>query len=350
MQFSAGAVATYNPVDGDGNCSVDSYGASSFAMVCAGATWHCVTRLSPGMPETFERVMTCAAKSFAARGGGGGGGAFIGAGSFLMQQCVNDGKCAFRFGVSADPAPPKQGLAAALGAGLAAAVPVDVCNHYATNCSFCVAHAGCGWCSTPVVYKDGRPGSRCAGTRNADNQFQCAGTFRTESCPIGYLCNTATQQCSVGVPGEGIPSKQACEQECKVAPGPPGGMAGNWRGLVTSNGYEFGVVTLTMNGSSFVFAKVHNESTPLPQRSGTMGNHDGVLFFNFTAAPAGGAGASQFNALYSTASNSLVDYMTVAWNAQAGVTVVPAPANYKGPMGAGVEMVLAKCLKDTCSW
>eukprot|EP01063_Lacrimia_lanifica_P017531 TRINITY_DN245_c0_g2_i2.p1 TRINITY_DN245_c0_g2~~TRINITY_DN245_c0_g2_i2.p1 ORF type:complete len:433 (+),score=130.52 TRINITY_DN245_c0_g2_i2:75-1373(+) len=58
----------------------------------------------------------------------------------------------------------------------------DPCEPY-TTCSSCLA-AGpeCGWCSTNVVYANGREGGRCAGVRADILDFACVGTYSNTAC------------------------------------------------------------------------------------------------------------------------------------------------------------------------
>jgi len=95
----------------------------------------------------------------------------------------------------------------------------DPCSIEGT-CTQCLAHKFCGWCSVAVVYKDGTPGTNCAGFGNASrNQFECHGVFRTDDCN-DYLCVEPQGEC-VKVPLGGGNDKATCMTECKpVSPSP----------------------------------------------------------------------------------------------------------------------------------
>jgi hypothetical protein len=358
--FANGTVANYSPKFGTVLCSVTSIGDKNLKMICPAATFLCLYAASPAQPETYEmlfaRSATAMPASFPAAMKAGAAHTSVG----LMQKCVDDGSCKFHFGPEAR-APPSS-LEALVGAAIDraaadAAAPrlgSDACNAFAANCSYCIAHSDCGWCSTPVSYQNGEPGSRCAGLSGGHNNFQCHGTYRTESCEAGYICDQAKDTCHLGKPGQGIPSKAGCLAACKAKPGPPHTLLGHYRGLTTSSGYSYGVVKLVLNGTHFVFSgngtSWGSSTANGTERQGAIAHHDGVLVFTFDSPPKGPGTPRAFNALYSHTQNELVAYMTVAWDWAAGGGVVPAPAGYKQPARAGLEMVLAKCASASCTW
>mmetsp|Transcript_18761 Transcript_18761/g.22476 ORF Transcript_18761/g.22476 Transcript_18761/m.22476 type:complete len:616 (+) Transcript_18761:100-1947(+) len=88
------------------------------------------------------------------------------------------------------------------------------------DCKTCLAHSLCGWCSTNVVYKDGTPGSQCAGF-NSDpkvkNEWNCSGTYTIDKCDEGkYAC--VDQKC---IPTKFGVDKATCEKTCKKTPPSP---------------------------------------------------------------------------------------------------------------------------------
>jgi hypothetical protein len=350
---SKGHVKRYDAVWGHTQCTVDSVGPAAAIYHCPVHTWYCVSEPSNGMPETYQRVMGCSPHKMPASVA-----ALIESETFLadvrmLQKCVVGGSCKFEF--AKPPLPPhahKWAVPPPMTIGDGADreplrdAATDACNAFAANCSYCIASTGCGWCSTPVTYRNGHPGSRCAGGAG----FKCSGTYRTESCPVGYTCDAVAAQCKMGKPGLGFPTKQACEAGCKVAPGPPPGMAGHWRGLTTSNDYLFGEYSLTfLDGGRFKFNKTLGEALPMPKRSGTVTHRAGVITFNFTAPLRAGA-PTVFDAIYTETRNTWIKYMTLAWNRGSGAAPVPTPDGYQTPMLSGTEMILAHCAIADCKW
>eukprot|EP00755_Sulcionema_specki_P005013 Sspe_Gene.31566::Locus_15557_Transcript_3_4_Confidence_0.400_Length_2555::g.31566::m.31566 len=80
------------------------------------------------------------------------------------------------------------------------------------NCTACIDHVGCGWCSTDVVYASGAKGSRCAGPKYGE-AFTCPSIYSTERCIAGYVCKEG--KCQVGEPGTGT-TKEQCEATCRA--------------------------------------------------------------------------------------------------------------------------------------
>jgi hypothetical protein len=181
----------------------------------------------------------------------------------------------------------------------------DYCHAYGDNCTYCLSHQFCGWCSQNVQYQDGTTGNQCAGFNpNAPKQpFTCSGSYSTEQCSVGYQCQN--NSCVLAPPGDGVPLAQ-CQQSCKApAPGyrcdnatkqcvpdknggdqnlcasycnvPPHGntptiLNGTWRGVEIRNGYTVGefdlifnatTVTLVANGNIVYSATVQQQGPML---------------------------------------------------------------------------------------
>eukprot|EP01062_Namystynia_karyoxenos_P003976 TRINITY_DN11404_c0_g1_i1.p1 TRINITY_DN11404_c0_g1~~TRINITY_DN11404_c0_g1_i1.p1 ORF type:complete len:566 (+),score=159.79 TRINITY_DN11404_c0_g1_i1:84-1781(+) len=64
--------------------------------------------------------------------------------------------------------------------------PNDPCRAHGDSCGGCLAAGSkgeCGWCSVPVVYASGEPGSQCAGVDASILPFKCDGTYSNAKCP-----------------------------------------------------------------------------------------------------------------------------------------------------------------------
>lgn len=99
---------------------------------------------------------------------------------------------------------------------LSAAVGADACNSH-SSCTDCVGDDSCGWCSVPVVYKDGSPGAQCAGFDQAgsSSKWTCPAMYKRTDCG-DFLCDAGTFKCREAQPGEiGTLTKSECENECK---------------------------------------------------------------------------------------------------------------------------------------
>lgn len=177
---------------------------------------------------------------------------------------------------------------------------VDHCSQYYQNCSYCLSHSYCGWCSTDVTYADGTKGTQCAGfnspTQNSSAAFQCAGHYSTLNCDAGYTCDQTTFQCVPAPPGNGV-TKAQCETLCHPTPpptppqqqyvcnvslkqcfkcnathcpgslpqgpceaacvhpkhGPHSNLIGVWRGIRIQNGYETGEVEMAYTKTNMSF-------------------------------------------------------------------------------------------------
>lgn len=62
--------------------------------------------------------------------------------------------------------------------------PNDPCKAHGSDCASCIASANiCGWCTDPVKYISGEPGSNCAGVDAGILSFKCDGTYSNTKCP-----------------------------------------------------------------------------------------------------------------------------------------------------------------------
>lgn len=89
----------------------------------------------------------------------------------------------------------------------------DPCNANA-DCNTCIKQHYCGWCSAPVVYRDGSAGAQCAGfsINGSANPFVCYGVFSTVACVPGYICGP-NKYCVETDPGSGT-TRDVCERNC----------------------------------------------------------------------------------------------------------------------------------------
>uniref|UniRef100_A0A7S1M8Y3 PSI domain-containing protein n=1 Tax=Neobodo designis TaxID=312471 RepID=A0A7S1M8Y3_NEODS len=266
----------------------------------------------------------------------------------------------------------------------------DPCAAYAANCSYCLAHPFCGWCSSDVTYKDGKKGTQCAGfatSPNATNPFICEGRYSTLACTAGWTCNEQTFQCvQNATPGNGFPQKE-CEEVCRPTPSPtpqqqqyvcnittkqcykceekhcPGSMPegacaaacvkphkgpstiviGMWRGIEIQRGYPLVEI-------DYVF----NQSSLTAYRNGELDFEASVTSFGgdemiFDVTSGNGAG-SKFSAEYTVANqgSGMVEAMTIAMSAADG----PIPDSYSGPMQTKgqKELVMTKCQDSPCKF
>jgi hypothetical protein len=94
---------------------------------------------------------------------------------------------------------------------------VDPCSPNA-NCSACIGAASglCGWCSSKVVYKDGTPGTQCAGFDSTGKPlgWQCSGVFSKTDCS-DYGCDYSNVKAPKCVSGLGKQAKSDCATSCK---------------------------------------------------------------------------------------------------------------------------------------
>lgn len=321
-------------------CSVASIGNNLILSGCVAPEpplIKCLYEVTLTMPETYHAMFAC---NYA------GGAAPTDFNSALtakdvsvtfMSRCVPDGYCKFHAGNS--------GLASDfvnefLQRSVKKETAVnDPCSNYASNCTFCLSHALCGWCSANVQYSDGTMGTQCAGF-NQDptkkNPFTCTGSYSTEMCLPGWVCDPVNQTCEPTIPGAGVP-EQDCVASCKAKPGPPSQLIGDWRGLFIQNGYPYGVVTIAINQSS-ITAKFQGKLL----FTGSMKHLGGDVFVTYTTGANKGATIA---GMYTNAENEVVEYIEIAF----GGDNTDAPASYKeGMKSPNIELVLAKCASSNC--
>ena len=295
-----------------------------------GSVLKCIYQMQPGLPETFELILACGAEAPASIEA-----AMSGSGdqAWFLSQCVNDGYCKFHLG-------PHNSSRQLLRAAEHLVQNTDPCSQYGSNCTECLTHEYCGWCSTNVVYSDGSVGTRCAGFNNSGgkNAFTCTGSYSTEMCYPGYECDAVNQTCSPVAPGNGQP-KSACMSSCKARPGPPTQLTGKWRGIVVNNGYPFGVIVVNIEEDNVTITEPDGSAV-----SGTIKHVAGQVFIKFTSGPNSGAAIA---GIYTIQQIDVITYIDLAF----GGANSDAPTEYKTPMRPpGMELVLAKCTASGCPW
>ena len=62
-----------------------------------------------------------------------------------------------------------------------------------------------------VSYADGREGTQCAAQ---SDKFTCPVWYQTNTCQVGYECDTESGQCKETEAGSGLPQEQ-CEEQCE---------------------------------------------------------------------------------------------------------------------------------------
>jgi hypothetical protein len=324
------------------SCSVSTVGNDIWLENCQSpepTLLKCLYETSLAMPETFHAMLACNIKGEApptdfnsALGNADVSVAF-------MSKCVPDGFCKF--------APPNSTSARKVrreakpqAIEVTASTPTaDPCSQYAANCSYCLSHSMCGWCSANVVYNSGQTGTQCAGFGSDPNQktpFTCTGTYSTEMCLPGWICEPVNQTCEPTIPGSGVPEED-CVASCKAKPGPPSMLIGKWRGLFIQQGYPVGVLEVTINVTS-ISASFQGE----PLFSGSMKHLGGDVFVTYTDGPNAGATIA---GMYTNDQNEVIEYIEIAF----GGDNTNAPASYKNGMVApNSEFVLAKCSSSNC--
>jgi len=267
----------------------------------------------------------------------------------------------------------------------------DICAKYSANCSYCLSHEFCGWCSVDVVYKDGASGTQCAGF-NAPNgsgpAFKCNGRYSTFNCTEGYDCDHTTLQCKPTAPGNGFPLHE-CEQYCHATPPPtppqkmalcnlttkqclpcpdnathcPGSLPlaaceaecshhkkgphaviiGVWRGIYIQNGYDRIEVDVVFDNLTATF--VQAGKAPMKCDVDSLGSD--LMIFTITEGKYVGW---KFTAVYQTQSQpgGFYETMTMA----AGKLDGSAPSSYDEAMQTPGDEVynLNKCLGDPCNF
>jgi hypothetical protein len=267
----------------------------------------------------------------------------------------------------------------------------DRCAQFAANCSYCLAHAFCGWCSTPVVYKDGTQGTQCAGF-NAPNgsgpAFKCNGRYSTFNCTQGYQCDQTTLQCKPTAPGNGFPLPQ-CEQFCHATPpptppqkmalcnlttkqclpcpdnathcpgslplaaceaecshhkkGPHAAIIGIWRGIYIQNGYDRVEIDVVFDNLTATFVQAGN--APVKCDVDSLGSD--LMIFTIVDGTYKGW---KFTAIFQTEEQpgGFYESMTMA----AGKLDGSAPSSYDEAMSTQGDRVyvLNKCTGDPCTF
>lgn len=315
------------------------------------STMKCLWETTQTMPETYHAMIACNYQ------GGDAPTDFVSALSqtgtvrvLLLSRCVPDGYCSFHLGPAQGAFARRLGVTALFVNEKAAAEveerlsATDPCAQWGANCSYCLGHELCGWCSTNVVYTSGQTGTRCAGFNpnpNATSPFTCTGSYSTEMCYPGWTCEPVNQTCVPAVPGTGIPTKSDCLASCHAKPGPPSLLLGTWRGILINNAYPFGVVVVTINETS-IDVSFGRAGAGTHIFSGTLKHVGGSVFITFTDGPHAGTTSG---GIYTVNENEVVTYITLAL----GGDNSPIPTNYKQAMKPPMsELILAKCLASTC--
>jgi hypothetical protein len=250
----------------------------------------------------------------------------------------------------------------------------DYCNAFGQNCSYCISHHLCGWCSQAVTYQDGSLGNQCAGF-NPDSPkqpFTCSGSYSTEMCLAGYVCNTSTSdyQCTPAPAGDGVPLAQCqasckapiqnyrcdnatkqcvedkngsaqslCEAYCSVQPhgNTPTNLEGMWRGLEIRNGYTVGEFDFVFNNTSLtLIANGAVIYTANVQQQGPL------LALTIESGPAAG---KTVLVMYQFVGDALLNMATFAFGQPAGL--IPASFDESMSTAGETEYVMAKCLNDS---
>lgn len=261
----------------------------------------------------------------------------------ILAKCVNSQvNCTFHLGPNnndLNEASLLQSLTRRISRKVQAPV-TDPCTNYAANCTFCIAHPDCGWCSADVVYNGGQAGTRCAGFNpsGGKNPFTCSGSYSTEECIPGFTCDDATQMCTPTQAGSGVP-KAACDTSCKSKKGPPTELVGNWRGLFIQEGYNFGVVSIKIKASNVTIQLPGVETL-----TATIKHIGGEVFLTYTSGPLAG---SQIAGIFTIQYAELATYIDLAF----GGANENAPTSYPDAMVApSTQLFLAKCTAPTCVW
>jgi hypothetical protein len=310
---------------------------------------------------------------------------------FFLSQCAGTAECVFIMPATQQKKKAQQQKRSVRPLAIKPInAETDPCSQYDANCTFCLSHQYCGWCSTNVIYKDGQPGTQCAGfaqTPNSSNAFVCNGRYSTFSCTVGYDCNQTSDQCVPDpVPGNGLPLNE-CQELCrptppptpklqeyicnittkkchkcnetfcpgampeatcaaacvKPKPGPSGLVTGTWRGLQIQNQYPLGEYEWVFNASGVT---VYMQGTQI--WSGTIESYGGDVMI-FTVNSGQGAGG-KFSAIYSVQNQGgpLYAIMTLG----VGMSNGEIPQSFAEPMETSgeIELVLAKCVSSPCSF
>ena len=265
-----------------------------------------------------------------------------------------------------------------------------------TTCETCLDQPFCGWCSQPVTYMSGQPGTQCAGfASNMSNPFTCNGTYSTETCPVLYVCDTVHHQCIVSMDGNGssladcmtlcpqqtytcdnstkmcLPAQpgmgasyDVCMMECNPPPaspsmpstpsmmppipfhpGTPPILVGMWRGVEIDTAYQAGewMFNFTDDGCTVYLAEA---STYAMAFRATVATSDaGWIIFNITR----GAGAGMIRvAQYQVSVSNVVVFSGIAMGAPGQMM---APSFDEAMTSASMnEWVIVKCADPACKF
>jgi len=218
-----------------------------------------------------------------------------------------------------------------------------------------------------VKYQDGSPGFQCAGfgPNNTTNPFVCVGTYSTDKCLQGYNCSTATKQCVLTDPGNGMPQEQCqstcfpktytcspinvscvetpanqggiplsvCQAQCKSSNNTPTDLMGNWRGLEISGGYIKNEYRLAVNST---YALVYFPNGTL-YYAGTVSQVQDYVVITGTN--------TKIFALYQTEIGPVTKWMTIASSRPGG----PPPVTFDDAMASpsAQEFVFESCIDSS---
>ena len=327
------------------SCSVQTVGPQLWFSGCEApepSSLKCIWETSLTMPETYHAMLAC-------NYGGGDAPANIesalsetNVATVFMSQCVPDRNCEFLAG-GFKSSKPRIDVRKSL---RKPAVPLklsDPCTQFGANCSYCISHALCGWCSTNVQYSDNTTGNQCAGFNadpNKKNDFSCTGSYSTEMCLPGYTCEASNQTCVPTIPGSGVPFAD-CNASCHAKPGPPSVLIGDWRGLLIQHDYLRGAVTAKVTASDIsVFFVTQGKAELL--FSGSLKHIGADLFINVTKGIDRG---TTLSGIYVNEQNEIVEYIELALGGANG----NIPTNFSAAMNKpNKELVLAKCATPSC--
>lgn len=266
----------------------------------------------------------------------------------------------------------------------------DNCSAFSLTCQSCIASpsGSCGWCSVDVVYSNGQKGTQCSGTAPGTTPFICQGSYSTDSCEVGYMCESGSFKCIVAQPGDGAPLAQ-CLATCKKTPPPnplvpqytcnlathqcqlctaahcPGSMPkgqceslcahprpaptpdmiGVWRGIYIQQGYAFGEIDLVLNmtGAFFYVNGVQYFT------AGVVSLGADIMIWTVQTGPAALVGKSM-SVLYQMANVDRKMY----WQGTFAISVPDGqfPSGFNRAMYTKKmsELVLTKCLNAPCKF
>jgi hypothetical protein len=347
IDFHKNATVTIYTRQFNSICNVQTVGPQLWFTDCVApepSTLKCIWETSLTMPETYHAMLACN------HGSGPAPSSMISALSqndtsvVFMSQCVPERNCIFHAGGFSSPRA-RVNIEKRL---RKPAVPLkfsDPCTQYGANCSYCISHALCGWCSTNVQYSDNTTGNQCAGFNsdpNKKNDFTCTGSYSTEMCLPGFTCEASNQTCVPTIPGSGVPFSD-CNASCHAKPGPPSTLIGDWRGLFIQHDYTVGAVEADITSSGIKVYFVAGKAKDLIF-SGTLKHIGADVFINVTDGPNRG---STLSGIYVNEQNEVVEYIELA----VGGANANLPTNFSAAMTKpNQELILAKCAASTCKF